>query len=147
MYLSMIYVFGSILITLGAIPTLSLPTSAVTVIGLLLIALGTGGIKPNVSAFGGDQFKLPEQAKQLGEFFSLFYLAINSGSMISTVATPVLRTLHCFGETSCFSFAFGVPAALMIVSIRKYRKLSFSYMPHTVVESQIKILFLLFVSF
>jgi solute carrier family 15 oligopeptide transporter 1 len=34
-------------------------------IGLALIALGTGGIKPCVAAFGGDQFKLPEQERQL----------------------------------------------------------------------------------
>jgi len=34
-------------------------------IGLALIALGTGGIKPCVSAFGGDQFEIPRQQKQL----------------------------------------------------------------------------------
>lgn len=51
-YLSMIYALGSVVLTLGAIPTLNLPVNEVTVIGLLLIAMGTGGIKPNVSAFG-----------------------------------------------------------------------------------------------
>ena len=30
-------------------------------IGLFLIAVGTGGIKPCVASFGGEQFKLPEQ--------------------------------------------------------------------------------------
>ena len=39
--------------------------SEFSLIGLALIALGTGGIKPCVSAFGGDQFKLPEQETQL----------------------------------------------------------------------------------
>ena len=36
-----------------------------SLIGLGLIALGTGGIKPCVASFGGDQFKLPEQEAQL----------------------------------------------------------------------------------
>ncbi len=55
-----------------------------TVLGLVLIAVGTGGIKPCVAAFGGDQFKIPEQAKMLATFFSLFYMSINAGSLIST---------------------------------------------------------------
>ena len=42
-----------------------LSLSEFSLIGLALIALGTGGIKPCVSAFGGDQFNLPEQEKQL----------------------------------------------------------------------------------
>lgn len=83
-----------------------------------MIAVGTGGIKPCVSAFGGDQFKIPEQAKQLATFFSVFYMAINAGSLISTTLTPILREdVQCFGEDSCFSLAFGVPAILMICSI------------------------------
>lgn len=87
-------------------------------LGLLLIAVGTGGIKPCVSAFGGDQFKVPEQAKQLAMFFSLFYFAINAGSLISTWVTPILREdVHCFGDQDCFSLAFGVPAFLMLISL------------------------------
>lgn len=121
----MVYAVGSVVITLGAIPTLHLPAIEVTVFGLMLIAIGTGGIKPNVSAFGGDQFKLPEQAKHLATFFSLFYLSINAGSMISTLLTPILRAdVHCFGESNCYSLAFGVPGALMIISICKFDALS-----------------------
>ena len=89
-----------------------------TVIGLLLIGLGSGGIKPCVAAFGGDQFKIPEQAKQLATFFSFFYFSINAGSLISTSLTPILREdVHCFGDLDCFSLAFGVPGVLMVVSI------------------------------
>lgn len=122
-YLSVVYAIGSAVIAIGAIPTLGLPASVMTVIGLLLIAVGTGGIKPCVSAFGGDQFKLPQQARQLETFFSLFYFAINAGSLISTSLTPVLREdVHCFGNNDCYSLAFGVPGALMIVSIGKTRE-------------------------
>ena len=37
-------------------------------VGLLLIAIGTGGIKPCVSAFGGDQFEYGEVCLELGLF-------------------------------------------------------------------------------
>lgn len=89
-----------------------------TLIGLGLIAFGSGGIKPCVAAFGGEQFKLPQQAKQLGLFFSLFYFAINLGSFVSTSVTPILReNVHCFGNNDCYPLAFGVPAALMALSV------------------------------
>lgn len=117
-YLSIVYALGGILIAVGAIPTLNLPVKFMTVVGLGLIAFGTGGIKPCVSAFGGDQFKLPDQAHHLVTFFSLFYCAINAGSLISTILTPILReNVHCFGDRDCYSLAFGVPAVLMVVSI------------------------------
>ena len=45
-------------------------------VGLLLVGMGTGGIKPCVATFGGDQFHLPEQAKQQTTFFSIFYWAV-----------------------------------------------------------------------
>ncbi|XP_005182724.1 peptide transporter family 1 isoform X1 [Musca domestica] len=118
LYLSLVYVCGSVLVTLGAMPPLNLPATTFTMIGLALIALGSGGIKPCVSAFGGDQFKMPEQLKQMTTFFSLFYFSINAGSLISTTVTPILREdVHCFGEKECYSLAFGVPAVLMAVSI------------------------------
>ncbi|KAM7348691.1 peptide transporter family 1 isoform 2-T2 [Cochliomyia hominivorax] len=118
LYLSLVYVCGSVLITLGAIPPLNLPATTFTMIGLALIALGSGGIKPCVSAFGGDQFKLPEQIKQMTTFFSLFYFSINAGSLISTTVTPILREdVHCFSQKECYSLAFGVPAVLMAISI------------------------------
>ncbi|XP_058985772.1 peptide transporter family 1 isoform X2 [Musca domestica] len=116
--LSIVYAIGGVIMALGAVPVLKLPVQAVTILGLVLIAIGTGGIKPCVSAFGGDQFRLPEQEKQLATFFSLFYFAINAGSMISTSVTPILREdVHCFGDNDCFSLAFGVPAVLMLLSV------------------------------
>jgi len=90
-----------------------------SMLGLALIALGTGGIKPCVAAFGGDQFILPQQAAQLVTFFSFFYMAINSGSLISTAITPIMRSsVQCFDQDSCYTLAFAVPAALMIVALR-----------------------------
>ncbi|EDV34193.1 uncharacterized protein Dana_GF21180, isoform A [Drosophila ananassae] len=118
LYLSLVYICGSVLLTLGAIGPLNLPMETFTMLGLALIALGSGGIKPCVAAFGGDQFKVPEQVKQITSFFSLFYFAINSGSLISTTVTPILREdVSCFDDINCYPLAFGVPAVLMVISV------------------------------
>ena len=82
-----------------------------------MIAFGTGGIKPCVAAFGGDQFN-PGQEAQLQRFFSFFYISINAGSLISTSLTPIFREdVQCFGREDCFPLAFGVPAVLMIIAL------------------------------
>ena len=89
-----------------------------SILGLLLVIVGSGGIKPCVVSFGGDQFKLPEQTKQNETYFSIFYFSINAGSFISTFLTPILRhDVHCFGELDCFPLAFGFPAILMFAAI------------------------------
>ncbi|KAM7380497.1 hypothetical protein PAMP_003788 [Pampus punctatissimus] len=87
-------------------------------VGLFLIALGTGGIKPCVAAFGGDQFS-DHQEKQRRTFFSVFYLCINGGSLMSTIITPILRAQECgiYSKQNCYPLAFGVPAALMVVAL------------------------------
>ncbi|KAM6316759.1 solute carrier family 15 member 1 [Aegotheles albertisi] len=91
---------------------------ALCMIGLILIAFGTGGIKPCVAAFGGDQFE-DDQEKQRSRFFSIFYLSINAGSLLSTIITPILRAQECgiHAKQRCYPLAFGVPAALMAVAL------------------------------
>ncbi|XP_069472793.1 solute carrier family 15 member 2 [Ambystoma mexicanum] len=117
-YLSLVYVLGHVIKSVGAIPTVGDYTVhvALSMTGLLLIAFGTGGIKPCVAAFGGDQFE-EQHTHERSKFFSIFYLAINSGSLISTFVTPVLRgDVKCFGD-DCYALAFGVPAALMVLAL------------------------------
>ena len=89
-------------------------------IGLTLIGIGTGGIKPCVATFGGEQFVMPYQKKPMTQFFSLFYAAVNCGSLTSVLVTPILRSaITCFGQDSCYPLAFGVPAALMAIAVGK----------------------------
>lgn len=119
LYLSVVYAIGMILNTLGAVATIgNLATHmALSFTGLFVIAIGTGGIKPCVSTFGGDQFSA-DQRRQRESFFSLFYFSINAGSLLSTVLSPILREdVHCFGRNDCYPLAFGLPAALMIVAL------------------------------
>ncbi|XP_055307185.1 peptide transporter family 1-like [Sitodiplosis mosellana] len=119
LYLSFFYSIGSVILSLSAIPVIDFISPKIAVfIGLVLIAIGSGGIKPCVSAFGADQFKLPEQAAQIATYFSVFYFSMSVGTLTSTTITPILRAdVHCFGENDCYSLAFGVPAILMIISI------------------------------
>ncbi|MBD64463.1 MAG: MFS transporter [Halobacteriovoraceae bacterium] len=77
--------------------------------GLGLIALGSGGIKPCVSAHVGDQFK-PDQKTELQRVFDLFYFMINFGSFFSTLITP--WTLEAYGP----AVAFGIPGVLMFIA-------------------------------
>jgi len=117
LYVSLIYALGNIVVSFTAVPSiLQVVQIYGPYIGLILIAIGTGGIKPCVSAFGGDQFDVGQEDK-LQSFFSIFYFAINFGSLIATLLTPVLRAdVNCFGY-DCYPLAFGVPAILMILSL------------------------------
>ena len=61
--LSLVYCVGNAVMSFTAIPSVAgdPPNYAGALVGLLLISIGTGGIKPCVSAFGGDQFKPSQQ--------------------------------------------------------------------------------------
>lgn len=114
---SIIYAIGSSVVAIGSVEPWNVPANELTLIGLALIAIGSGGIKPCVSAFGGEQFSLPEQATQLVKFFSIFYFSINLGSVLTTFVTPLLRSSSCLGMDQCFPAGFGLPAVLMLISI------------------------------
>uniref|UniRef100_A0A8C8MIB6 Solute carrier family 15 member 2 n=1 Tax=Oncorhynchus tshawytscha TaxID=74940 RepID=A0A8C8MIB6_ONCTS len=117
-YLSVVYVLGHVVKSVGAIPSVGDSTIhiALSMMGLILIAFGTGGIKPCVAAFGGDQFD-EEHTNERRKFFSIFYMSINAGSLLSTVITPILRgNVQCFGG-DCYALAFGVPAILMVIAL------------------------------
>ena len=78
-------------------------------LGLGLIALGAGGIKPCVSSNVGDQFGKRNQ-HLVARAFGWFYFAVNFGSFFSISITPVL--LEKYGPKA----AFGVPAVLMFLA-------------------------------
>lgn len=92
--------------------------------GLTLIVVGQSGIKPNLSAFVGDQFK-QEEAHLLDRVYSLFYIAINIGSAASQIATPWLLAGCAFGAmklcpNTAVAWGFGVPGLLMAAALVIY---------------------------
>ncbi|MEE3001296.1 MAG: POT family MFS transporter [Planctomycetota bacterium] len=88
----------------------SLNPSLFLMLGLILICLGSGGIKPCVSAHVGDQFGESSAKIWLTKIIMVFYLSINIGAMLSNLATPWL--LKWYGP----HWAFGVPGVLMAIA-------------------------------
>ena len=102
LYLSLIYCLGHFALAVDE-------SRRGLAIGLGLIAIGTGAIKPCVSAHVGDQFGR-RNSHLLSKVFGWFYVAINLGAFASTLATPWL--LQHYGS----GVAFGVPGVLMAVA-------------------------------
>ena len=102
LYLSLVYCAGHAVLSIWE-------TKMGLYAGLGLIALGSGGIKPCVSAHVGDQFKANQQ-HLLKKVYELFYFMINFGSFFSTLVTP--WTLKHYGP----SVAFGIPGVLMFIA-------------------------------
>jgi POT family proton-dependent oligopeptide transporter len=103
LYLSLVYCVGNIVLafTVGSRTGLYL--------GLLLIAVGTGGIKPCVSAFVGDQFGSGRE-HLLPKIYGMFYWSINFGSFFSFGFLPSVR--DNFG----YRWAFGIPGVAMLLA-------------------------------
>lgn len=84
------------------------------------MAIGAGSVKPCVISLGGDQFKLPQQRKQLDRFYSIIYMALKLSYLCATALTPILRNdVKCFGADHCFSLAFGVSGSFVVVGFGK----------------------------
>jgi len=134
LYLSVIYCFGHCLL---ACMELVGDTKVVLLFGLTFIAIGSGGIKPCVSAHVGDQFGTGNR-HLLSRVFGWFYLSINLGAFLSGLLTPFLlearRVEGSVGESIYpyfiwlvgekysgdlifgHHFAFGLPGLLMAIA-------------------------------
>ncbi|TAH01709.1 MAG: MFS transporter [Sphingobacteriales bacterium] len=78
-------------------------------LGLLLVAMGAGGIKSCTTANVGDQFTAHNQ-HLMTKAYSWFYFSINAGSVLSTMAIPYIYAQY--GA----KWAFGVPGILMTIA-------------------------------
>jgi POT family proton-dependent oligopeptide transporter len=88
-------------------------------VGLSLIAAGSGGIKPCVSAFVGDQFTA-EQKHLVERVYGLFYWIINLGSLSSYIVIPLLLGDPAKGTGYGPRIAFAVPGLLMAIALVVY---------------------------
>ncbi len=100
--LSLVYVAGHLALALDH-------TRLGLALGLGLIALGSGGIKPCVAAHLGDQFGARNR-HLLSTVFGWFYFAVNLGAFVSMLMTPWLM------QEQGAAAAFALPGVLMAVA-------------------------------
>jgi Dipeptide/tripeptide permease len=110
--LSIVYCLGHL--TLAFMDTswgIAVGERTMLALGLGMICLGAGGIKPCVSANVGDQFG--ESNKHLlSKMFGWFYFSINAGSFISSILCPWLLSAKGYGPR----WAFGIPGIAMLIA-------------------------------
>src|SRR5947208_7042766 len=110
--LSIVYCLGNL--TLACMATtwgIAIGQRTMLAIGLFLICLGAGGIKPCVSANVGDQFG-ESNRHLLSKMFGWFYFSINAGSFISSILCPWLLANPKYGP----GWAFGIPGIAMLIA-------------------------------
>jgi proton-dependent oligopeptide transporter, POT family len=108
---------GGILITAGHF-VLAIPTMAAFYLGLLLVVLGTGLLKPNASTLVG--YLYPEGGARRDAGFSIFYMGINVGAFIGPLICSYLGekiNWHLGFTAAGFGMLFGV---IQYVATRRY---------------------------
>jgi peptide/histidine transporter 3/4 len=90
--------------------------SVVFFLGLYMMAIGAGGIKPCVSSFGADQFDDSSPAERLkkNSFFNWFSFAINIGSFIA--GTGVVWVQHHYG----WAVGLWLPTLFIVLAIASF---------------------------
>ncbi|XP_050275693.1 protein NRT1/ PTR FAMILY 8.3-like isoform X1 [Quercus robur] len=94
-------------------PSATAAQYAVFFIGLYLVALGTGGIKPCIWPFGADQFDDtdPREKGKKGSFFNWFYFSNNIGAFLSSSLVVLVQ------EDIGWGLGYGIPTLVMAIGI------------------------------
>jgi len=95
--------------------------------GLILIACGTGLLKPNISAMVGQLYSEEDKRRDAG--FSIFYMGINLGAFLSPIVVGFLAQSESFrnfissmgfSPTSAWHWGFGAAGVGMTLGIIQY---------------------------
>ncbi|OHU84594.1 MULTISPECIES: peptide MFS transporter [Pseudoalteromonas] len=105
--------YGGIIIMCGHI-ILAIPSEHSFFIGLIFVALGTGLLKPNISAMVGQLYDSEDERRDSG--YAIYYMGINIGSVIGYYVCGY------FMENAGWHYAFGAAAVGMAVGLIQYRK-------------------------
>jgi proton-dependent oligopeptide transporter, POT family len=107
--------WGGVLIALGhlAIGLSAIFAHQAFFLGLILIVMGTGMLKPNISALVGDLY--PAGGARQDSGFAIFYMGINSGALFAPIITGAL------GERVGWHWGFGAAGVGMLIGLLVYR--------------------------
>ncbi|WP_163102096.1 peptide MFS transporter [Peribacillus alkalitolerans] len=101
--------YGGVLIMLGHI-ALSFPSGLTALfVSMVLIVIGTGLLKPNISNVVGDMYSEKDNRRDSG--FTIFYMGINMGAFLSPLIVGTV------GETYSFHLGFGIAAVGMLLGL------------------------------
>ncbi|OQR61610.1 MFS transporter [Streptomyces maremycinicus] len=103
---------GACIITCGHLALAVVPGMGGVATGLVLIALGTGALKTNITSIVGMLYADDRDKRDAG--FSYFYMAINAGAALGPLLTGITQT------TWGFHMAFGLAAIGMIAGLVQY---------------------------
>lgn len=107
--------YGGALISLGHITigaSAFLDSKVPFFLGLIFIVLGTGLLKPNISAMVGDLY--PDGGARKDAGFSIFYMGINLGAFIGQLITGFL------GEKIGWHWGFAAAGVAMIIGLAQF---------------------------
>jgi POT family proton-dependent oligopeptide transporter len=104
-------VSGGVLIAVGN-ALLALGNTAIFFIGLIVVAMGVGLLKPNVSALVAALY--PEGGSRRDAGFSFFYMGINLGAFLGSLGVPIFAA--AFG----WRFGFALPALGMALGVTQF---------------------------
>ena len=103
--------YGGIIIMLGHL-SLAIPNINSFYMGLILVVIGTGLLKPNISALVGSLYENNTELRQSG--FTIFYMAINIGSILGFFICGYL------GENIGWHYGFGAAGIGMALGLMQY---------------------------
>ncbi|MBD3751812.1 MAG: MFS transporter, partial [Micrococcales bacterium] len=104
--------YSAVVIMLGHIALALLPGLLGVGVGLVLVAVGSGGLKANATSVVGTLYTTDDPRRDAG--FSLFYLGINLGAFLGPLLTGLLQS------TAGFHWGFGLAAVGMAIGLVQY---------------------------
>jgi POT family proton-dependent oligopeptide transporter len=109
--------YGGVLIAAGHY-SLAIPSMATFYAGLLLIASGTGLLKPNISAIVGDLYTERDTRRDAG--FSIFYMGINVGAFFGPLVCSWLGEPRPGADWVNWHYGFGAAGIGMTLAVAQY---------------------------